>query len=233
MHAHALKNFRRPLQTELARPVRKTLPTMYDLPSEDPEGPGSPDEFHMYQRQLLRETFAPRNYPPEQMFIGANMNLYYDVHHIDRYKCPDWFAVLGVPRLYENWDMRMSYVVWQEGVAPAIVVELLSPGTEEEELGRSAPRDAAEPPGKWEMYEHYLKVPYYVVFSHYTDEVQFFILDGLRYRKADLPDKRLWLPEIELGLGLWQGVYQHFERVWLRWYDADGKWISTQEEQVQ
>jgi hypothetical protein len=31
---------------------------MYDLPSEDPEKPGLPDEFY-YQPKLLRETFPP------------------------------------------------------------------------------------------------------------------------------------------------------------------------------
>ena len=33
-------------QTDPPRPARLTLPTMYDLPSEDPEEPGLPDDFH-------------------------------------------------------------------------------------------------------------------------------------------------------------------------------------------
>ncbi|OBQ33610.1 MAG: hypothetical protein AN487_20005, partial [Anabaena sp. CRKS33] len=36
------------------RPVWETMPTMYDLPSENPEEPGLPDEFHDFQPQLLR-----------------------------------------------------------------------------------------------------------------------------------------------------------------------------------
>ena len=43
--------------TEASPVPRKALPTMYDLPSEDPEEPGLPDEFHIYQPQLLRDTF--------------------------------------------------------------------------------------------------------------------------------------------------------------------------------
>ncbi len=39
------------------QPARGPLPTMYDLPSEDPEEAGLPDEFHTFQPQLLRETF--------------------------------------------------------------------------------------------------------------------------------------------------------------------------------
>jgi hypothetical protein len=36
-------------QASLLRPVRKSLPTMCDLPSEAPGEPGMPDEFHPYQ----------------------------------------------------------------------------------------------------------------------------------------------------------------------------------------
>ncbi|WP_178378180.1 hypothetical protein [Chroogloeocystis siderophila] len=40
-------------QTDPPRPARETLPTMYDLPSEDPQEPGLPDEFHDFQPELL------------------------------------------------------------------------------------------------------------------------------------------------------------------------------------
>jgi hypothetical protein len=47
------------------RPPWETLPTMYDLPSENPEEPGLPDEFHNFQPQLLRETCqSSLTYPP-------------------------------------------------------------------------------------------------------------------------------------------------------------------------
>ncbi len=41
---------------------------MYNLPSEDPEEPGLPDEFHDLQPQLLTLTCRSRCYPPSQMF---------------------------------------------------------------------------------------------------------------------------------------------------------------------
>jgi hypothetical protein len=40
-------------QTDPPRPPKETLPTMYDLPSEDPEEPVLPDEFHSLQPRLL------------------------------------------------------------------------------------------------------------------------------------------------------------------------------------
>ena len=90
-------NLHPPLPTDLSRAPREMWPTMYDLPSEEPEEPGLPDEFHLYQPQLLRETFQPSTYPPERVFVGSDLNLYYSLHHTSWYKRPDWFAAL-VPR---------------------------------------------------------------------------------------------------------------------------------------
>jgi hypothetical protein len=42
---------------------------------------------------------------------------------------------------------------------------------------------------------------------------------------------RVWIPELELGLGLWQGENQGITRAWLRWYDRTGNWVPTPEEQ--
>ena len=84
---------------------------MYDLPSEDPEEPGLPDEYHYLQPQLLSATFHLTNYSSAQVFTVGDMSLYYDPRHTNWYKRPDWFAVVGVPRLYEQRDMRLSYVV--------------------------------------------------------------------------------------------------------------------------
>jgi len=203
---------------------------MYDLPSENPQEPGLPDEFHIFQPQLLRETFLPPNYLEDQVFVASDLNLYYDVGHPLWYKRPDWFAVLDVPKLYEPQELRLSYVVWQEGVNPFVVVELLSPGTEKEDLGQTL-RDVDQPPTKWEVYERILRVPYYIVFNRYTNQLRAFQLQGGKYTELELRQARVWIDDIKLGLGLWQGVYKKGgERQWLRWYDALGNWIVTPEE---
>ncbi len=205
---------------------------MYDLPSEDPEEPGLPDEFHYFQPHLLRETFQPPNYPPDRVFVGSDLNLYYNVRHPTWHKRPDWFAALGVSRLYDEKDLRLSYVRWQEEASPYLVVELLSPGTEQEDLGKTL-RDIDRPPTKWAVYEQILRIPYYVVFSRYTDKLSYFELLGGHYHEVNPEDQRLWLPEAGLGLGLWSGTYQGLERRWLRCYDANGAWIPTPLEQEQ
>jgi Uma2 family endonuclease len=204
---------------------------MYDLKSEDPEEPGLPDEYHGYQPLLLRHTFKPTNCDLDEVFIGADINLYYDLRHLNWYKRPDWFAVVGVSRLYEGRDLRNSYVMWQELVSPFVVVELLSPGTEDEDLGRTV-RQLGKPPTKWQVYEQILRVPYYFVFSRYTNELQAFRLVGGAYESLEVGEEGLLVPHLGLRLGLWQGRYENIERLWLRWFTASGELILTPSEEA-
>lgn len=204
---------------------------MYDLPSENPEEPGLPDEFHLLQPQLLLLTFQPPDWQPEMVFSAADLNLYYDVKHPLWYKRPDWFGVVGVPRLYDGQDMRLSYVIWQEGVTPLIVVELLSPGTERQDLGEEK-REPDGTPAKWEVYEKILRVPYYVVFSRYTNQLQAFQLVGTHYEPVTLFSGRLPIAEAQLSLGLWQGSYRGIERLWLRWFTLKGELIALDSEKL-
>jgi Uma2 family endonuclease len=219
-------------QTDPPRPARETLPTMYDLPSEEIGDAGMPDEYHVRQSILLDQTFLPPAASPDEVFSAIDMNLYYDVRHPLWYKRPDWFGVMNVPRLYEGRDSRLSYVYWQEGAPPLIVVELLSPGTEKEDLGQTL-RDVNEPPTKWEVYERILRVPYYAVFSGECAELRVFQLTGARYEEVADHNGRFWIAEAGLGLGLWQGRYQAQDRRWLRWFDAQGRWIPTADERAE
>ena len=210
----------------------EALPTMYDLPSEDPEEPGLPDEFHRWQADILCDTCCPPHYPANEVFVASDLNLYYDSNHLNWYKRPDWFVVLGISRLYQEQELRWSYVIWQEKVSPLVAVELLSPGTEDEDLGLTE-SSLTQPPTKWEVYEQILKIPYYIVFSRYTDNLRIFRLRGNRYREQILTESRFWIPELELGIGLWFGSVQGCQRLWLRWYDRNGNWILTPEERAE
>jgi Uma2 family endonuclease len=219
-------------QSHPPRSPAETLPTMYDLPSEDPEEPGLPDEFHDLQPKLLRETCVPPTYPAAEMFMGADLNLYYDTRHPQWYKRPDWFLVLGVTPADQQADLRWSYVTWQEGIAPFLVVELLSPGTEDEDLGQKL-REISKPPTKWEVYEYILRVPFYGVYDRYENNFRVFQSQGDRYQPVNLPQAQFWFEALQLGLGVWSGAYQGVTGRWLRWYDEAGDWIPTQAERAE
>ncbi|MBD0268594.1 MAG: Uma2 family endonuclease [Cyanobacteria bacterium Co-bin8] len=218
-------------QAEPPLSPKVSLPTMYDLPSESLEEPGLPDEFHSLQPHLLSETFSLTAYTRNEVFTGSDLNLYYDARRPLWYKRPDWFAVTGVPRLYEEQDLRLSYVLWQEGRSPDVVVELVSPGTEDEDLGKTLDLPA-QPPTKWTVYEQILRVPYYLVYNRYTNQLQAFTLVSGAYEEVPLTETRCWLPKLQIGLGLWQGEYREITRPWLRWYDAQGEWILTKAERL-
>jgi len=132
---------------------------------------------------------------------------------------------------YREQDLRLSYVFWQEGVRPAVVIQLLSPGTQDEDLGRREPQ--GKQPEKWQVYERILGVPYYITFNRYNDQLQAFQLVGSQYQAMELLAGKLWIADLELGLALWQGEYRGALRQWLRWYDAQGNWVPTEAEKVQ
>lgn len=217
----------RVMELEYPVPPQTTLPTMYDLPSEEIGQLGMPDQFHEVQARLLAETFCPPGFEPEEIFSAIDMNLYYD-HHSRRCKRPDWFAVVGLSK-EKHPGMRLSYVIWQEQVTPLVVVELLSPSTQNDDLGQGL-RDVDGTPSKWDVYEQWLRIPYYVTFNRRNDRLRIFSLTDEGYEEAVLEDGRLWMPEAKLGLGLWRGRYLGEERLWLRWYDGAGNWIPTPSE---
>jgi Uma2 family endonuclease len=244
----------RPPESIEAWQNRASLPTMYDLPSEAPEEPGLPDEYHDLQPQLLSRTLQLVQYSRQEWFTGTDLNLYYDPTHLRWYKRPDWFLSVGVSRLYDGEDLRLSYVAWQEGKAPDVVVEFLSPGTAAEDLGRFADRDAPQdsgekgkngvgdateelagkekPPGKFEVYETYLRVTHYIVYSRYTQRLRYFWWNEGAYAEQALnPNNPLiWLDDLAIGLGIWRGEFDQVEQDWLRWCDAEGNWLLTDTE---
>jgi Uma2 family endonuclease len=197
--------------------------TMHDLPSEDPEESGLPDEFHDFQPALLRETCQLQR---PDFFVGVDLNLYYDPDHPLWHKRPDWFLALGVAPARTQADLRLSYVFWQEKVSPFLVVELLSPSTEDDDLGK-IDQKKGKPTVKWDVYEQVLKVPFYVIYDslrdgkaeRYENQLRVFALQEGRYQAMELSTPRFWFEQLGMGLGLWPGVYQGAEGEWLRWYD--------------
>jgi Uma2 family endonuclease len=190
------------------------------------------DEFHDLQPQLLSATLRLPKVPKTEIFIGKDMNLYYDLEHSGWYKRPDWFAVLGVPRLYDQRDLRLSYVVWDEQAVPNIIVELISPGTAMADLGDIRCEQNGTPT-KWEVYEKILKVPHYIVYDRYKDKLRIFLLQESVYQEQEITEDRFWFEDLGLGIGLWDGEYEQITRPWLRWYDADGIWIPNKDERIE
>jgi Uma2 family endonuclease len=199
--------------------------------------PGLPDDsdsvpkgvFHCWQGPLLSLTFRPPSWPGSEVFSAYDLYLYYDPEHLLWYKRPDWFGVVGVPSLYQGKDLRQSYVVWQEQVTPVIAIEILSPSTEDEDLGKTK-RKLNKPPTKWEVYEQILKIPNYVVYDENTRTLQSFQLTNGKYQPREISQTLVWIPQLELSLGPWHGFWNKSTEWWLRWYARDGVLILAPDE---
>jgi Uma2 family endonuclease len=191
-------------------------PTQEELPYDD----GIPMETwrHVTQMSLLLEqidlAFAGRDY-----FAAGNMFVYFSPEQVRDYdfRGPDFFVALDVP-----WRERKSWVVWEEGKAPDVVVELMSRSTAHIDKGE-----------KKEIYQNRLRVPEYFYYHPFTGERAGFVLrDGL-YRPIK-PDAqgRLVSSRLKLMLVDWYGPYRGIEINWLRWATLDGEVLPTSNELV-
>ena len=141
-------------------------------------------------------------------------------------EAPDWFYVPNVPPTL-NGQMRRSYVMWKEIVAPLIVLEFVSGNGEEE-------RDKTPITGKFWVYEQAIRVPYYGIYEIAKASIEVYRLVGDSYELLP-PNERGHYPITSLGveLGIWQGLYQNVTLPWLRWWDAQGSLLLTGEERAE
>jgi len=115
--------------------------------------------------------------------------------------------------------VTLSYFVWQRGKWPDVCVEIVSNnrGSEDEK--------------KLRAYER-MHIPYYVIFdpSHFLgDEVlRVYQLNGSAYARHESG----MMPEMNLGVRLWQGGFENIEGVWLRWTDRTGKMLACGNEKA-
>ncbi|WP_204102421.1 MULTISPECIES: Uma2 family endonuclease [Spirulina sp. CCY15215] len=159
--------------------------------------------------------------------IGQDCGIYWQVTNppLKGVVSPDWFYVPNIPPLL-NGQMRRSYVLWQERIPPAIVLEFVSGNGVEE-------RDRDEG-GKFWVYETQIQAEYYAIYEVRRRRVEVYCLVNGSYQLVT-PNKRGHFPIESLGveLGIWQGVYQNRDLPWLRWWDREGNLLLAAEERAE
>ncbi|MFW5765073.1 MAG: Uma2 family endonuclease [Coleofasciculus sp.] len=151
-------------------------------------------------------------------------------------EAPDWFYVPNVPPLL-NGEIRRSYVLWRELMAPMIALEFASGNGDEERdatpLSVSAEGETTKP-GKFWVYERIIRIPYYGIFEVKARKLEVYNWLNFSYQKLQ-PNERGHYPITPLGveLGLWHGTYQNQTQYWLRWWDSEGNLLLIGEERAQ
>jgi len=196
-----------------------TPPTQDELPYDDGEPMES--ERHLYQIFLLIETLKLHWAGRDDYFAGGNMFLYFSAAQVKKndFRGPDFFVALGVDGKRE----RKSWVVWEEGKGPDLVIEFLSESTA-----------AFDREGKKKIYHDKLHVPEYFYFDPFSGELAGFRMNGDGYIPKT-PDEHDRFISTATGLALarWEGEYLGVTGTWLRWETIDGKLLPTENERAE
>jgi len=193
-----------------------------------PDSDGKPMAENDPQYRCITDTrFALEEFyrDDDQVYVGADLLVYYEEGDPTKSVAPDVFVVLGVAK-----RLRRNYLIWEEGKAPDVVFEFASPGTWQADLG-----------WKFGLYQG-LGVREYFLFDplaeHFDPPLQGYRLVGRVYEAiSSLSGERgvLGLRSEVLGLELWMRADGGEGMPYvLRLYDpATESWLRTPAEEAE
>jgi len=103
-----------------------------------PDSDGEPvaeTPVHFKEMVYVFEALDGRYEDDPDVFVGANMFLYYRKGDPRAVVAPDGFVVKGVPKLPGGVERR-KYLLWQEGQVPCFVLETTSESTKEQDKAK-------------------------------------------------------------------------------------------------
>ena len=141
-------------------PSFEPLPTHLQLPDSD--GTFVKNFQEHPQSLLLTDSILPvleARHPDKQFAIGQDSGIYWRLTEPPERGAvsPDWYYVPNVPPGLDGQARRL-YVLWQEFVAPLIILEFVSGNGQEE-------RDRTPYSGKFWVYEQVIRAPFYGIYE--------------------------------------------------------------------
>jgi Uma2 family endonuclease len=216
-----------PTQTISSTPI--TFPDHKQLPDSD--GTFVKNFQEHPQSIVLTSSIAPvleKLHPDGRYCIGQDSGIYWRMMEPPEKgaEAPDWFYVPNVSPLLDG-EYRRSYVLWKEFVAPLIAIEFVSGnGTDERDV---TPPSETEKAGKFWVYEQAIRIPFYVIFDGWKDNVEVYHLVDGRYVKMQ-PNDRGHYPVLPMAVEI--GLQQEGTTTWLRWWDESGNLLLTGDERA-
>jgi Uma2 family endonuclease len=173
------------------------------------------------QRLLVEPLYSSWAGPGENrpFLADANVGVFYAIR--EPAIVPDVFVALDVQAAEEWWTAAgRSYLIWEHGKAPDVVIEIVS-NKQGDELTR-----------KLNLYA-WIGVPLYAVFDPerqiQEEMLVIYRINATGYLRAE----STWLERLQLGLTLWEGEFEGRRTQWLRWCDQDGHLIPTGQERAE
>lgn len=192
------------------------------------------------QRRLLAEplysSWAGNGKP---FIVAAGVGIGGDVHQ--QPIIPSLLLSVDVEMPENWWDKHhRSYLIWEFGKAPDLVIEILARKDEAEKssssenVAVSATKELKDGKDNSERMRRYARmgITYYVRFEPFAEAAhERLIIYGLELGRYVRRSEQI-LPGIGLGLQFWAGQYEQQEANWLRWSYENGNIIPTGQEKA-
>jgi Uma2 family endonuclease len=194
------------MTSAVSQPTTKPEIVEPDYPTSDGRPMGETD----LHRNVMFDTINTLidHFAGQPVYVTGNLLLYYERGNRRKHVSPDCMVVRGA-----EMRPRDYYLLWEEGRAPQVVVEITSKSTRREDLKT-----------KMQLYREVIQVREYFLFDPTNDylkpRLQGFRLEDGRFAPVEMVDARL--PSRELGLEL------EADGTRLRFRDpATGRWLLT------
>ncbi|MCL1493865.1 MAG: Uma2 family endonuclease [Pseudanabaena sp. Salubria-1] len=219
----------KPTAPQPVQEAKISLPDHKQLPDSD--GTFVKNFQEHPQSIVLTSSIAPvleKLHPDGRYCIGQDSGIYWRMMEPPEKgaEAPDWFYVPNVSPLLDG-EYRRSYVLWKEFVAPLIAIEFVS-GNGSEERDTTPPSET-EKAGKFWVYEQAIRIPFYVIFDAWKDNVEVYHLVDGRYAKMQ-PNERGHFAIAPMDVEI--GLQRESTTTWLRWWDESGNLLLTGDERA-
>jgi Uma2 family endonuclease len=171
--------------------------------------------FSEKEQRLLIDPLHANEWTDRNFLASSNVAIYYSSEKPPI--VPDMFLSFDVVAPTEWFEKKnRCYFVWVFEKVPEMVVEVVS-----NKVG-------GEDEGKMEIYAK-MGVLYYILIDPYhylfDKSLNIFRLEGKTYQPFDA--ENLYMPEINLGIKIWQGLFEKHEAPWARWCSKEGDILKT------